>query len=96
MIVEAEVSLACLNTEFKPTAIPDDLKEKSVHAFRDMLIGKAFPKIRSKFTQLRLMSQSARYLETSSGKCGFDYITSATADRALADLEYIKKEVDAR
>ena len=28
LIVEAEVSLACLNTDFKPTAIPDDLKEK--------------------------------------------------------------------
>ena len=28
LMVEAEVSLVCLNTEFKPTAIPDDLKEK--------------------------------------------------------------------
>jgi len=28
LIVEAEVTLACLNNEFKPTAIPDDLKEK--------------------------------------------------------------------
>ena len=28
LIVEAEVSLACLNTDFKPTAIPDDLKER--------------------------------------------------------------------
>jgi acyl-CoA thioester hydrolase len=28
LIVEAEVSLVCLNKEFKPTAIPDDLKEK--------------------------------------------------------------------
>ena len=26
LIVEAEVALACLNNEFKPTAIPDDLK----------------------------------------------------------------------
>ena len=28
LIVEAEVSLVCLNKEFKPTPIPDDLKEK--------------------------------------------------------------------
>ena len=28
LIVEAEVTLVCLNKEFKPTAIPDDLKEK--------------------------------------------------------------------
>ena len=28
LIIEAEVSLVCLNKEFKPTAIPDDLKEK--------------------------------------------------------------------
>ena len=28
LIVEAEVSLVCLNTEFKPTTIPEDLKEK--------------------------------------------------------------------
>jgi acyl-CoA thioester hydrolase len=28
LIVEAEVSLVCLNKEFKPTAIPDDLREK--------------------------------------------------------------------
>ena len=28
LIVEAEVSLVCLNSEFKPTPIPDDLKEK--------------------------------------------------------------------
>jgi acyl-CoA thioester hydrolase len=28
LIIEAEVSLACLNTEFKPTPIPDDLKER--------------------------------------------------------------------
>ena len=28
LIVEAEVFLVCLNKEFKPTPIPDDLKEK--------------------------------------------------------------------
>jgi len=28
LIVEAEVSLVCLNKEFKPTPMPDDLKEK--------------------------------------------------------------------
>ena len=28
LIVEAEVSLVCLNKEFRPTAIPEDLKEK--------------------------------------------------------------------
>jgi acyl-CoA thioester hydrolase len=28
LIVEAEVSLVCLNTDFKPTPIPDDLKTK--------------------------------------------------------------------
>jgi len=28
LIVEAEVSLVCLNSDFKPTAIPDDLREK--------------------------------------------------------------------
>ena len=28
LIVEAEVSLVCLNADFKPTAIPDDLREK--------------------------------------------------------------------
>ena len=28
LIIEAEVSLVCLNKEFKPTAIPDDLKEQ--------------------------------------------------------------------
>ena len=28
LIVEAEVSLVCLNADFKPTAIPDDLKAK--------------------------------------------------------------------
>ena len=28
LIIEAEVSLVCLNKEFRPTAIPDDLKEK--------------------------------------------------------------------
>ncbi len=28
LIVQAEVSLVCLNTDFKPTPIPDDLKEK--------------------------------------------------------------------
>ncbi len=28
LILEAEVSLVCLNTEFKPAPIPDDLKEK--------------------------------------------------------------------
>lgn len=27
LIVEAEVTLVCLSKEFKPTAIPDDLKE---------------------------------------------------------------------
>ncbi len=28
LILEAEVSLACLNFDFKPTPIPDDLKER--------------------------------------------------------------------
>ena len=28
LIIEAEVSLVCLNSDFKPTAIPDDLREK--------------------------------------------------------------------
>ena len=28
LIVEAEVSLVCLNKDFKPTPIPDDLREK--------------------------------------------------------------------
>ena len=28
LIIEAEVSLVCLNKEFRPTPIPDDLKEK--------------------------------------------------------------------
>jgi acyl-CoA thioester hydrolase len=28
LIVEAEVSLVCLTNDFKPTPIPDDLKEK--------------------------------------------------------------------
>ena len=28
LLVEAEVSLVCLNKEFRPTPIPDDLKEK--------------------------------------------------------------------
>ena len=28
LIVEAEVSLVCLNADFKPTPIPDDLKER--------------------------------------------------------------------
>jgi len=28
LMVKAEVSLVCLNKEFKPTSIPDDLKEK--------------------------------------------------------------------
>jgi acyl-CoA thioester hydrolase len=28
LIVEAEVSLVCLNKEFKPTAMPEDLREK--------------------------------------------------------------------
>ena len=28
LILEAEVSLVCLNKEFRPTPIPDDLKEK--------------------------------------------------------------------
>lgn len=28
LLVEAEVSLVCLNKEFKPTPIPDDLREK--------------------------------------------------------------------
>ena len=28
LVVEAEVSLVCLNTDFKPTPIPDDLKAK--------------------------------------------------------------------
>lgn len=28
LIVEAEVSLVCLNMDFKPTAIPEDLKDK--------------------------------------------------------------------
>lgn len=30
LLIEAEVSLVCLNMEFRPTAIPDDLKEKLV------------------------------------------------------------------
>jgi acyl-CoA thioester hydrolase len=28
LIVESEVSLVCLNSDFKPTPIPEDLKEK--------------------------------------------------------------------
>jgi acyl-CoA thioester hydrolase len=28
LIIEAEVSLVCLNGDFKPTPIPDDLREK--------------------------------------------------------------------
>ena len=28
LVVESEVSLVCLNKDFKPTTIPDDLKEK--------------------------------------------------------------------
>lgn len=28
LIVEAEVSLVCLNSDFKPTPIPEDLKER--------------------------------------------------------------------
>ena len=28
LIIEAEVSLVCLNMEFKPTPIPDDLRER--------------------------------------------------------------------
>jgi len=28
LIVEAEVALVCLNADFKPTPIPDDLREK--------------------------------------------------------------------
>ena len=30
IVAEAEVSLACLNQEFKPTQIPDDLKAKLI------------------------------------------------------------------
>jgi acyl-CoA thioester hydrolase len=30
LILEAEVSLVCLNSEFKPTPIPDDLKDKLI------------------------------------------------------------------
>jgi acyl-CoA thioester hydrolase len=28
LVVEAEVTLACLNTEFRPTPIPDDLRDR--------------------------------------------------------------------
>ena len=28
LVLEAQVSLACLNTEFRPVVIPEDLKEK--------------------------------------------------------------------
>ena len=28
LIIEAEVSLVCLNMEFRPTPVPDDLREK--------------------------------------------------------------------
>ena len=73
--------------------MPDYLKGKSLHAFRDLLINKAFPKVRSQFAQLRYMSESARYLEKSKNKCGFDFITEETAKKALQDLNEIKSEL---
>ena len=71
---------------------PDYLKDKSLHSFRDFLVDKTFPKVRSKLAQLRYMSESVRYLEKSSNKCGFDFINERTVKKALQDLDDIKSE----
>ncbi len=73
-------------------SLPEETKNKSLHAFRDLLIKQSFPKIRLSFAQLRHMSESARYIEKSNNKSGFDFITDENTKKALCDLDNIKSE----
>lgn len=73
-------------------SMPEEAKKQSLHSFRDLLVGQSFPKIRSKFAQLRHMSESARYIEKSNNKCGFDFITEENVRIALKNLEDIRSE----
>ena len=73
-------------------SMPDAIKGKSLHSFRDLLVSQSFPKVRAKFVHLRNMSEAARYLEKSNNKCGYDFISEENAKKALQDLEEIKSE----
>lgn len=69
------------------------LKEKSVHSFRDKLVEINFPELRGKLAQLRHMSEAVRYLEKTSNKCANEFITENNAEQAIADLKEIEDEV---
>ena len=72
----------------RSSTLGDDAKQKTLHGFRDMLLGQKFPKIRDKFAQLRTVSENVRYLKTGD-KTGFEFVTAELAKRLLQDLETI-------
>lgn len=75
------------------TETADQVRDVSIHAFRESIIGSKLPSIRTKYRQLRVMSQAVRYLENSSGMTGSEYIKPSAAKHALEDLSTIKTEV---
>lgn len=70
----------------------DLVKGKSLHAFREMLISNKFPKdnIKTKFAQLRTMSEACRYIEKSGGKMGNSFISPKDVAKGLEDLGKIE------
>lgn len=75
------------------TDTADQVKQMSIHAFRESIIKRKLPSIRTQYRQLREISEAARYLESSSGMTGPEYIKPALAQHALNDLLTIKTEV---
>lgn len=82
---------ACYN-KYRSKMASLDMK-KTMHVFRENLLGQAFPKIMTKYRQLRLASEAARYLLVTSDKTAFNYFPKTTLKRLLGDLKAIKKEL---
>jgi hypothetical protein len=78
--------------ELKET-MQEQLKIKSVHAYREFMVGQLFPNVRTQYSQLRYMREAVSYIEKSNKKCGFEFITPATAKKAIQDLKEIRDEV---
>jgi hypothetical protein len=84
----------CYNKK-KGFMISQDIR-KSLHAFRDALIGQIYPKIRSKYHHLRTTSETARYLLTTNDKTAFDYFQKSLVERLIQDLKDIRKELSVK
>lgn len=62
----------------------------SVHIYREILVGKVFPRIRTSYRQLWEVSEQVRYLDKSN-RTAFEFITKNTAERLVnSDLNTVK------